>query len=308
MQLTFLGTSAGRPTKDRNVTSIALSLPEPMNSFWLFDAGEGTQHRLMGSKLKLNKLDNIFVTHLHGDHVYGLPGLLSSRSYFDGAGPLKLFGPSGIRAFIEGVFRLSGTHLAYDLEIIEITSGQIMDDGKFKVEAAELDHRMPCFGFRIIEYPQPGQLNLERLAELGATPGPLYGKLKQGEDVTLASGEIIRAADVVSPPTAGRVITVLGDTYPCGNSIALAKDANLLVHEGTFGPGMEAKAAAYGHSTVLQAAETAASAGVKELVLTHFSSRFDQEEIGSLLEAAREVFPHTIAADDYMEVDIPKSV
>lgn len=308
MQLTFLGTSAGRPTKDRNVTSIALTLPEQMNSFWLFDAGEGTQHRLMGSKLKLNKLDKIFVTHMHGDHVYGLPGLLSSRSYFEGGGPLKLFGPAGIRAYIEDVFRLTGTHLAYELEIVEIAPGLIMDDGNFKVEAAELDHRMPCFGYRIIEYPQPGQLNLERLAEFGVAPGPLFGRLKKGEDVTLESGSIIRAADVVSPPVPGRIITVLGDTYPCGNAVALAKDADLLVHEGTFAPGMEVKSAAYGHSTVTQAAEVAASAEVKQLVLTHFSSRFDKEEIVSLVEAAREVFPNTIAADDYLEVQIPRPV
>ncbi|MBW7477609.1 ribonuclease Z [Paenibacillus oenotherae] len=308
MQLTFLGTSAGRPTKERNVTSIALSLPEPLNGFWLFDAGEGTQHRLMGSKLKLNKLEHIFITHLHGDHVYGLPGLLSSRSYFDGAGPLKLFGPSGIRAFVEGVFKLSGTHLAYELDIVEIAPGEIMDDGRFKVEAAELDHRMPCYGYRITEYPQPGQLNLSRLAELGVPPGPLYGKLKHGQDVTLESGGIIHAADVVGPQVPGRIITVLGDTCPCDNAIKLAMDSDLLVHEGTFAPGMEEKARAYGHSTVLQAAQIAALAKVKQLVLTHFSSRFDDHAITTLVEAAREAFPNTVAACDYMDVNIPKPI
>ncbi|MFC5648429.1 ribonuclease Z [Paenibacillus solisilvae] len=301
MKLTFLGTSAGRPTKARNVTSIALSLPEPQHGFWLFDVGEGTQHRLLGSKLKLNKLERIFITHLHGDHIYGLPGLLTSRSYFEGAVPLTIYGPPGIRTFIDCVFHQSGVHLGYELEIIEVEAGHVFSDSYFTVEAAELVHRMQCFGYRIIEHSQPGKLNLPLLKSLGVPSGPLYGKLKQGEDVTLASGETIRSSDVVGPPVNGRIVTILGDTSPCDNVLVLAKDADLLVHEGTFSGGMEEKAYAYGHSTVLQAAKAASEAKVKQLVMTHFSSRFDDEAIEQLVLDAKEIFEHSAAAYDYGE-------
>ncbi|BBH19890.1 ribonuclease Z [Paenibacillus baekrokdamisoli] len=306
MKLTFLGTSAGRPTKARNVTSIALSLPEPQHCFWLFDTGEGTQHRLLGSKLKLNKLERIFITHLHGDHLYGLPGLLTSRSYFEGAVPLQIYGPPGLQAFIDCVFHQSGVHLGYELSITEIVSGQIVTDDFFTVEAAELEHRMQCFGYRVTEHSQPGKLNLPLLKTLGVPSGPMYGKLKQGEDVTLPSGEMIRSSDVVGPPVAGRIITILGDTRPCENAITLSKDADLIVHEGTFAGGMEEKAAAYGHSTVLQAAETAAKANVKQLVMTHFSSRFDDAAIELLVQDAKEIFANVSAAHDYLEINVDR--
>ncbi|GGD63909.1 ribonuclease Z [Paenibacillus nasutitermitis] len=307
MRIIFLGTSAGRPTKARNVTSIALKLPDPANGFWLIDCGEGTQHRLLSSKLKLNRLERILITHLHGDHIYGLPGLLTSRSYFDGAGPLQIYGPIGIRAYLEGVFEHSGVHLEYELDFIEIDStGIIAQDDGFIVEAAPLEHRMPSYGYRITELPQPGHLDLTKLAELKVPPGPLYGRLKRGEDVKLAGGVIIRSSDVVGPSVPGRIVTILGDTKPCGNAVILAQGADLLVHEATFGAGMEEKAEAYGHSTVLQAAEIAAKAGVRQLLLTHFSSRFDDEAVEKLTADAQTIFPDTVAARDYLEIHVPR--
>ncbi|WP_409340642.1 ribonuclease Z [Paenibacillus sp. MBLB4367] len=307
MQLQFLGTGAGRPTIERNVTSIVFSLPEPQHSFWLFDAGEGTQHRLLETKLKLNKLQRIFITHLHGDHVYGLPGLLSSRTFYEGAGPLQLFGPKGLHALLDGVFQNSGAHLNYELEIFEIEEGPVFSDDRFTVEAAELDHRIRCFGYRIEERPRPGQLNIALLSRLGVPPGPSYGKLKSGEDVTLSDGRIIRSEEVVGQPAKGRILTILGDTCPCDNAIRLAQDADLLVHEATFAAGMEEKAAAYGHSTVLQAAQIASKAGAKRLAVTHFSSRFDRDEIAELVESVKSVFPNVVAANDYLELAISKS-
>ncbi|MBP3963394.1 ribonuclease Z [Paenibacillus lignilyticus] len=307
MQLTFLGTSAGRPTKTRNVTSIAFCLPEPHCGFWLFDTGEGTQHRLLHGGLKLNKLERIFITHLHGDHLYGLPGLLSSRTYFEGAGPLQIFGPAGLKEYLNVIFQHSGVHLGYELEVIEVSAGEVAADDRFVVEAAELDHRLPCFGYRITERPQQGQLNLGRLAELGVRPGPLYGKLKRGESITLEDGRTISSSHVVGPQLPGRIVTILGDTTPCQNAIVLAKDADLLVHEATFAGGMEEKAAAYGHSTIRQAAEIAAEAGVKRLVVTHFSSRFDDEAVAELVKDARTIFPYTDAAFDYAEFQVKRS-
>ncbi|SEM83872.1 ribonuclease Z [Paenibacillus sp. OV219] len=301
MKLTFLGTSAGRPTKSRNVTSIALSLPEPFCGFWLFDTGEGTQHRLLASGLKLNKLERIFITHLHGDHLYGLPGLLSSRSYFEGAGPLQVYGPKGLKAYLDVIFHHSGVHLGYELEVIEIQEGVVAEDSRFIIEAAALEHRMPCFGYRITEKSQLGQLNLGLLAELGVKPGPQYGKLKRGEDIMLEDGRHVCSAEVVGPPIAGRVITILGDTKPCDNAVVLAGSADLLVHEATFAGGMEVKAEAYGHSTIRQAAEIAQKAGAKRLVVTHFSSRFDEEAVAEMVDDAKQLFPNIEPASDFAE-------
>ncbi|MFB9330449.1 ribonuclease Z [Paenibacillus aurantiacus] len=306
MHLTFFGTSAGRPTKTRNVTSCALMLPEPLHAFWLFDAGEATQHRMLGTKYKLNRLDKIFITHLHGDHLYGLPGLLSSRSYFEGAVPLEIYGPPGLQAYLDAVFQVSGTHLEYDLTVNEIEPGVIVDNEHFIVTAGPLEHRIPCFGYRIEEKESPGALNLAALAELGLRPGPDYGKLKRGLDVQLSDGTWIRSKDVVGPPQQGRIVTILGDTRPCEEAVDLAKNADLLVHEATFAAGMEEKATAYGHSTVLQAATIASRAGAKKLVLTHFSSRLDAEALEEMVEAAKGLIPDSLAAEDYMDINIAR--
>lgn len=306
MQLTFLGTGAGRPSKARNVTSVALSVAVPHNGFWLFDVGEATQHRLMESKLKLNKLDKIFITHLHGDHLYGLPGLLSSRAYFEGAGKLQLYGPQGIKAFIDCVFEQSGAHLNYELEIVEIQGGLLFENSNYRVTCAELEHRVPCFGYRIVEQPQPGSLDLAKLIKLGVPLGPLYGKLKRGEDVTLPSGQAIRSLDVVGPSAVGRVAAIMGDTCPCDNTVMLARNADVLVHEATFATGMEEKAAAYGHSTFAQAARIAARANAKRLVLTHFSSRYDEEDVARMVEEVRPAFAGIEAAHDYLQIEIPR--
>lgn len=306
MQLIFLGTGAGRPSKSRNVSSLALSLTEHGNGFWLFDVGEATQHRLLERKLKLSKLDRIFITHLHGDHLYGLPGLLSSRTYYEGSGKLSLYGPAGIRDYVECVFGLSGAYLNYELEIVEIEeAGTIVDDGRYRIIAAELDHRMPCYGFRIEEQPRPGSLDLAKLIAMSVPLGPLYGKLKRGEDVTLDDGRTIRSRDVVGPDAQGMVIAIMGDTRPCDNAVELARDADALVHEATFATGLEEKAGEYGHSTMLQAARIAAQANAKRLIVTHFSSRYDEVQIEQLVNEAKITFPMIIPAVDGLELDIP---
>ncbi|MBB6733684.1 ribonuclease Z [Cohnella zeiphila] len=306
MKLIFLGTGAGRPTLRRNVTSIALLLPQAGGRFWLFDAGEGTQHQLQRAKLKLSRLDRIFITHLHGDHLYGLPGLISSRTFHEGSGKLRLYGPPGLRGFVECALTQSELHLDYELEIHEIEPGPIaLDDERFAVEAGELQHRVRVFGYRVTEAPRPGSLNSAWLAENGVEPGPLYGKLKRGEDVELPDGRKVLASEAVGPGAEGRIVTILGDTRPCEEAVRLAKNADLLVHEATFGAGMEEKAASYGHSTVLQAAETASRARARRLAVTHFSARYDDEAIDRLAADGRAIFPDILAAADFLELEIP---
>jgi len=301
MEVYFLGTNAGIPTLQRNVTSIVLRLLEERRSIWMFDCGEGTQHQVLRSPLRLGKLEKLFITHLHGDHLFGLPGLLSSRGYQGGTSPLSVYGPPGLKAFLETSLTVSQSRIPYKLEILEHTGGLLFEDDSFKVEAGLLEHRIDSYGYRVTEKDSPGSLNKELLLAKGLKPGPLYGTLKKGIDITMESGDTIYAADVLSPPKRGRVITILGDTRLCEGALPLSADADLLIHEATFAHDLADMAHQYYHSTALQAAQFAGEAGVRELLLTHFSSRYSSpEELLPLLEEARSVFPETRLAEEFM--------
>ncbi|BFH62169.1 ribonuclease Z [Paenibacillus azoreducens] len=301
MELEFLGTNAGVPSLQRNVTSIALRMFEERRAFWLFDCGEATQHQILRSSLKLSKLEKIFITHLHGDHIFGLPGLLSSRAYQGGTTKLTVYGPPGLKQYIEVSLMLSQSRIEYELEVIEHTGGIVFEDEDVTVESLLLDHRIDSYGYRIAEKDKPGSLDLKRLAEYGLKPGPAYGRLKRGESIDLGNGKTLHPDDVLGQPKKGRIVTILGDTRPCDNVIELARDADLLVHEATFMHDLKESAYNYHHCTSIQAAEAAVAAGAKELILTHFSSRYkDQEHLQPLLDEAQSVFPKTLLAEEFM--------
>ncbi|KKO55525.1 ribonuclease Z [Paenibacillus sp. DMB20] len=300
MELYFLGTNAGVPSLQRNVTSAALRLLEERSSIWLFDCGEGTQHQILRTPLKLSKLEYIFITHLHGDHIFGLPGLLSTRGAQGATTPVTVYGPKGIKTFIDTSLELSQSRVNYSLEIKEHSGGLLFEDETFRVEAALLEHRTESYGYRVTEKDRPGSLDLKRLESFGLKPGPIFGKLKRGESVEITGGQLLHPSDVLLSPKKGRVVTVLGDTRPCSNIMPLAKGADLLVHEATFMNDLEDTAFEYYHSTARQAAKAAAEAGVKELLLTHFSSRYkDIEHLQPMLEEARQLFPNTRLAEDF---------
>lgn len=300
MELTFLGTGAGMPSARRNVSSIVLDLQAECGSSWMFDCGEGTQHQLIKSHLKPGRIDRLFVTHLHGDHLFGIPGFLSSRSHLGGDGPLTLYGPAGIEAFVRTALGVSDSHLGYELHIVELNEeGVVFEDEQFVVEARRLAHRIESFGYRIVERDTPGALQAERLrAAFGQLHGPLLGKLKRGETVVLADGTQVNGALYVDPPRKGRVVAVLGDTAPCRNAELLATGADLLVHEATFLAELRDKALSFGHSTSVDAARTALAAGAKQLLLTHISSRYAEEGEAALLAEARSLFAETQVAKD----------
>lgn len=308
MEIVFLGTNAGVPTLQRNVTAIALRLYEERRSFWLFDCGEATQHQVLRSSLKLSKLEKVFITHLHGDHLFGLPGLLASRSNQGGTSPLTLYGPRGLKQFIDTVMSLSQSRMDYELTVVEHEGGVIFEDEGFKVESELLEHRIDSYGYRITEKDSPGSLNLALLQSHGLKPGPVYGKLKRGESIDLGEGKILKPEDVLGKPKKGRIVTILGDTRPCSSVISLAKNADLLVHEATFLHDMVDTAHEYHHSTAMQAAQAAKNSGVQELILTHFSSRYkDLEQLSFLLEEAREVFPNTKLAEELSMIEVRRS-
>ncbi|MFC3882820.1 ribonuclease Z [Bacillus songklensis] len=299
MELLFLGTGAGVPAKHRNVSSIALQLLQERGTTWMFDCGEATQHQILHTSIKPRKIEKIFITHLHGDHIFGLPGLIGSRSFQGGESKLTVYGPRGIKAFIETSLTVSGTHVKYPLEIVEITEGKIFEDNTFKVEAMKLEHGIPSFGYRIVEKDLPGTLLVEKLREANIAPGPVYQQLKEGKTVQLQDGRVVNGSDFLGPSQKGRILAILGDTRFCPQSIMLAKNANVLVHESTFAAGDDSLAYDYFHSTAAQAAQVAKDANAKKLVLTHISSRYQPEHTQTLMDDARRIFENTEIAEDF---------
>ncbi|OCA91016.1 ribonuclease Z [Bacillus sp. FJAT-27225] len=305
MDLLFLGTGAGLPAKLRNVTSMALKLLEERGTVWLFDCGEATQHQILHTSLKPRRIEKIFITHLHGDHIYGLPGLLSSRSFQGGESEVEVIGPKGIDAFIRTSLSISGTYLKYRLKITELEEGIVFDDGQFRVEARLLDHGIASYGYRIIEADRPGTLLADKLSAAGIPPGPIYKKIKAGERTLLADGTVLDPNEFVGPSQKGRVVTILGDTRRCENAVKLAEHADLLIHEATYAAGEESMAREYFHSTTAQAAEVALRANAKKLCITHISSRYDRLASQELLNETQRYFANTEIAEDFKEIHIP---
>jgi len=303
MELEFLGTGAGMPSKGRNTSSLALKLYEERGTIWLFDCGEATQHQILRTAIKPRKIEKIFITHLHGDHIFGLPGLLSSRSFLGGEEPtpLTLYGPSGLKEWVHFTLDLTKTHLNYPIRFVEIEEGIIFEDEQFIVKAKKLEHVIPCYGFRIEQKPLPGELYIEKALKLGVPKGPLLGKLKNGEDVVLDNGTIVYSKEVTGPPKKGFVVTVLGDTTYCQQSIELSKDADVVIHEATFDHSTANLAKDYGHSTNVEAANVAKAAGAKHLILNHISARFLPHDIEKLLKEAKQVFPNVFVAHDFSQ-------
>lgn len=299
MELTFLGTCAGVPTLERNVSALVVEPGLNSGELWLFDCGEATQHQMLKTRFHPGKLSRIFITHLHGDHIFGLPGLLCSRSMAGITAPLSIYGPPGIREFIDVALRISGSWTGYPLEIQEISAGNVCELAQFTVRAAELCHPVTCFGYRIEQHSQPGTLNAAALRAAGVPPGPLYQRLKRGETVMLADGRTIDGRQYRGPDRAGKTLVIFGDSAPAPEAAELASNADLMVHEATLESSMAEKANERGHSTSVQTAQLARSAGVKRLIITHISSRYDKAGSSHVLAECRAIFSASELAHDF---------
>jgi len=307
MEFIFLGTGAGIPSKKRNVTSIALSLPQELNSVWLFDCGEATQHQILHTAIRPRKISKIFITHLHGDHIFGLPGLLGSRSFQGGDTTLTIYGPAGIQQFVETSLEVSKTHLSYQIDYHEFEGqeGLLFDEEQFSAHYHKLEHGVPSYGFRITEKDRPGELLVAKLREQAVAPGPIYQEIKTKETVTLEDGRVLRREDFLGKPKPGRVLSILGDTRNALAHQAFIENSDVLVHEATFDAAKAELAHNYFHTTTEQAATLAKEGGVKQLILTHVSSRYQSEDDEKLLAEARAIFPNTELAHDFSVFDIP---
>lgn len=298
LQLHFLGTGAGMPSKERNTSALMVKLLDEVSEMWLFDCGEATQHQILHTSLKPRKVTKIFITHLHGDHIFGLPGFLSSRSFQGGDEPLTIFGPSGLQQWIEQTLALSKTHLTYPLRFVEVQEGIIFEDAHFTIHAKELRHVVPCYGYRIEQKDLPGELLIDKAQALGVPKGPLLGQLKNGHDIVLENGDVILAKDVVAPAKKGFTLSVLGDTKYCEEAIQLSMGADIIVHEATFDGTTTDLAASYGHATNVEAAKVAQQAGAHYLLLNHLSARFLPYDLPQFLAEAQGIFPNTFLTAD----------
>ncbi|MDO4680878.1 MAG: ribonuclease Z [Aerococcus sp.] len=307
MKLTFLGTGAGLPSRNRNVSSLILKLLDESNEMWMFDCGEGTQHQLLKTTLKPRKVSKIFITHLHGDHLYGLPGFLASRGFQGGENDtLTLYGPRGLGDYIRVSHQVSQTHLNYKIKVVELgrDSGIAFENEQYKVTYGLLNHGIRCYGYRVEEAAHPGELLIDKARAAGVPNGPLLGKLKQRERITLADGTILDGNDFVGPDQPGHIVTIFGDTRYHKPALPLIQDADVLVHEATYAGNEATLAHQHFHSTAKQAAMMAKAGNVKQLYLNHISARYLGRDVQQLQRDAQSIFKHSTVVKDFDEFTI----
>lgn len=297
LQIITLGTGAGRPTLTRGSAAIALVHD---HGWTLFDCGEGTLLQLQRAGLRSSRLRMVCISHMHGDHINGLPGLLGSLALERHPGPLSLIGPPGFLDYLSTLQRLHVFTPIPGPPPIELTppGGLILSDDTCSLTALPLQHRIPTFGYRWTEPPRPGRFDLDAAQRLGIPPGPLFGHLRRGIPITLPDGRTVQPNEIIGDMRPGQSIAYCSDTiYPCEGALQLAQDVDFLIHEGTYGPEFESLALKYGHSTVSQAAQVATSARASKLLITHISPKHSHET-ERLLSDARLIFPASHIAQD----------
>jgi ribonuclease Z len=295
-----LGVASALPTLDRHFSSTALIRE---GHVFLFDCGEGTQLQLMRAGLKAPRIEAIFITHMHGDHVFGLPGLLSTLSLLEHDRTLRIVGPAGLRTAITAFMQpTSGRGIPYPIEYIELppdlSHAVVLETPEYYVEARPLAHSLFTAGFRFQEKTRPGKIDADRALALGLVPEMDFKRLKAGETVVTVDGRVVTPAEVVGPSRPGASFAYVTDTQPCDAGVTLASRADLMYHEATFRHGDVDRARETHHATAVEAAGVARDADAKRLLVGHFSARYDSADLGALLDEARAIFQNTEAAEE----------
>ncbi|MGQ9478788.1 MAG: ribonuclease Z [Thermoproteota archaeon] len=298
-RLFILGTSAAVPTVNRSHPSVAL--------WWrgetiLFDCGEGSQRQMMKAGLSLDRVTSIFITHMHGDHVLGLPGLLMTMTLQNRRRPLKIFGPRGLRQFIESCLPMIFYRPLFQLDVLEVNQNSLVASGKrYKVYSYRVRHSVESYAYCFKEDDRPGKFEVKKAEMLEIGPGPLRRMLVEGKPVEVGD-RLVRPEEVVGPPRPGVKIVYTGDTGPTEGFEEFCRNADILIHESTFDESMSGEAENLQHSTCIDAAKLASKAGVKKLILMHISSRYSDPSV--LLEQARRFFSDVQVAEDFTIIDI----
>jgi ribonuclease Z len=301
LSLRFLGTAASRPTVERNVAALAVMRE---GETLLFDCGEGTQRQMMRYHVSFAVADVLF-THFHADHVIGIIGLLRTMALQGRTEALRLWGPRGATRVLRRAEQFGFDRLGFPIEITELDPDQPLRRNGYELVPFAVDHHgSASLGYALVEEMRKGRFNPDLAREIGIPEGPLWGQIHRGNAVTLPDGRRIEPSVLVGPTRPGRRIVITGDTRPCAATTEMARSADLLVHEATFGDEEAARAIETGHSTAREAAMVARDADVRRLVLTHISARYSRDA-SDLEREARQVFPNVIVARDGTEIVVP---
>ncbi len=295
MKIVFLGTGGTYPSKARNVVSIAVQMP---GEVVMFDCGEGTQRQLMRSSVSFMKISRIFISHLHADHFLGLPGLIQSMSLNGRESPLRIYGPRGVAKTVSSLLNLGYFKSGFAVEARDLKPGTRLDFGTYSVECVEATHSIPSLAFSLEEKARPGRFDVRKARRLGVPEGPLYRRLQGGKAVEVM-GRKITPEMVLGPSRPGRKVVYSGDTKPSNRIVALARNADVLIHDSTLHSEHSALAARFGHSTAAEAAAVAKRAGAKMLFLVHLSPRYVGHAV--VEREARGIFPEAKVAHDLSE-------
>jgi ribonuclease Z len=301
LHVIFMGTAGSVPTPERSLPAVLI---KRQNEQLMFDCGEGVQRQMIKAKAGFRKKTKIFISHLHGDHVLGLPGLMQTMALMDRQKKLEIYGPEGIKQFLECIRETLQFGLTFPVEIHELyNAGIVCEEKDYSVEAAESNHVVSSLAYAFLEKPRPGKFYPEKARALGLPEGELWSKLQHGDKIKLAHGRVISPADVMGAPRQGRKIVYTGDTRPFKGFAQFAAAADLVIHEATLDDTLSEKAAEDGHSTPSQAAQAAKEAKAKQLVLTHISARYPDARL--LLKQAQKFFKNTMVAEDFMDLELP---
>jgi ribonuclease Z len=298
MKLVFLGTSAAQPTPERGLTCICL---EKEGEILMFDAGEGAQISYLKSGLGWNKKMKIFVTHLHGDHCIGILGLLQTMTLQNRTESMEIYGPDGIDEFIAANIKVLNFGLSFPVMITTVREGTVVNEKTYTINSCEADHSVTSYSYLFQEKDKPGRFFPDKAKELGVPEGELWHKLQTGQDIQVGD-KIVKSSDVLGEKRPGKRIGISGDTRPTKKLEEFFKDCDYLSFDSTFSHELQDKALETHHSTAKEAADLAKKANVSNLILTHFSARYNDESV--LLEEAKTIHSSVIAAKDLLEIEI----